>query len=98
MEQVPFSAADAYNKNIRIQFGRCPVRAVFPEALELLKKKSHLLGYVLDLLVEGIGMSDNTYNATYYRFMADKIMSITEAEEAYDIFNKMQVQKVIFRL
>lgn len=30
--------------------------------------------------------------------MTDKIMSITEAEEAYDIFNKMQVQKVIFRI
>lgn len=40
----------------------------------------------------------STYNATYYRFMADKIMSITEAEEAYDIFDKMQAQKVIFRL
>lgn len=51
-KQIPFSGADAYNKNIRIQFGRCPVRAVFPEALELLKKKSHLLGYAppLDLL------------------------------------------------
>lgn len=31
------------------------------------------------------------------RFMADKIMPLTEAEEGYDIFNKMQVQKVIFR-
>lgn len=71
---------------------------MFSEALELLKKKSHLLGYALDLLAGGVGMNGNTYNATYYRFMADKIMPITEAEEAYDIFNKMQVQKVIFRL
>lgn len=30
--------------------------------------------------------------------MADKIMSIAEAEEGYDIFDRMQVQKVIFRL
>ena len=42
--QIPISAAEMYAKNIRIQFGRCPVRAVFPEALELLKKKHHLLG------------------------------------------------------
>lgn len=98
MEQIPFSGADAYNKNIRIQFGRCPVRAVFPEALELLKKKSHLLGYAFDLLTREIGMNGGAYSDTYYRFMADKIMSITEAEEAYDIFNKMQVQKVIFRI
>jgi len=27
-----------YNKNIRFQFGRCPARALFPEALELLRK------------------------------------------------------------
>ncbi|KAM0750740.1 dehydrogenase-like protein [Meredithblackwellia eburnea MCA 4105] len=27
-----------YNKNARIQFGRCPVRAVFDDALEVLKK------------------------------------------------------------
>lgn len=42
--QVPFTAAEAYNKNVRVQFGRCPVRAVFPKALELLQQKEHLLG------------------------------------------------------
>ena len=30
------------------------------------------------------------------RFMADKMMALSEAVEGYDIFNKMQVQKVIF--
>ncbi|KAH8144964.1 uncharacterized protein LAJ45_10984 [Morchella importuna] len=73
--EIPFSGNEAYNKNVRIQFGRCPVRAVFPEALELLKQKSHLLG-----------------------FMADKIMPLSQAEEGYEIFDKMQVQKVIFKL
>lgn len=29
--------------------------------------------------------------------MADKIMPLSQAVEAYDIFNKMQVQKVIFQ-
>ncbi|PWW76316.1 GroES-like protein [Tuber magnatum] len=72
--EIPFGGNEAYNKNVRIQFGRCPVHAVFPEALELLKKKSHLLG-----------------------FMADKIMPMSEAEEGYDLFDKMKVQKVIFR-
>lgn len=42
--QIPISATEMYAKNVRIQFGRCPVRAIFPEALELLKKKYHLLG------------------------------------------------------
>ncbi|CAZ83555.1 unnamed protein product [Tuber melanosporum] len=72
--EIPFTGKEAYDKNVRVQFGRCPVRAVFPEALELLKKKSHLLG-----------------------FMADKIMPMTQAEEGYDLFDKMKVQKVIFR-
>lgn len=29
-------------------------------------------------------------------FMADKIMPLSQAEEGYDIFDKMKVQKVIF--
>ena len=28
--------------------GRCPVRSVTPQALEVLKRNQHLLGYVLD--------------------------------------------------
>ena len=30
------------------------------------------------------------------RFMADKIMPLTQAEEGYELFDKMKVQKVIF--
>jgi hypothetical protein len=33
---------------------------------------------------------------TINRFMADKIMPLTEAVEGYDIFDKMKVQKVVF--
>lgn len=32
----------------------------------------------------------------YCRFMADKIMPLSEAVEGYDIFDKMKVQKVVF--
>lgn len=34
-------------------------------------------------------------NAT--SFMFDKLMPLTQAVEAYDLFDKMQVQKVIFK-
>lgn len=44
--EIPISGTEMYAKNVRIQFGRCPVRAMFPKALELLKEKYHLLGYV----------------------------------------------------
>jgi threonine dehydrogenase-like Zn-dependent dehydrogenase len=53
--------------------GRCPVRSVFDDALELLKEKQHLLG-----------------------FMEEKIMPLSEAVEGYELFEKREVQKVIF--
>ncbi|KAL9612199.1 MAG: hypothetical protein Q9167_003187 [Letrouitia subvulpina] len=34
---------EAYGKNLRIQMGRCPVRSIFPQSLEKLKQKQHLL-------------------------------------------------------
>jgi hypothetical protein len=33
---------------------------------------------------------------TVHRFMADKIMPLSEAVEGYDLFDKMKVQKVVF--
>ncbi|CEH16346.1 alcohol dehydrogenase [Ceraceosorus bombacis] len=40
--ELKLKGLDLYNKNIRFQFGRCSVRAIFPEALELLKKNADL--------------------------------------------------------
>jgi hypothetical protein len=34
---------------------------------------------------------------TIASFMTDKIMPISQAIEGYDLFNNMQVQKVIFQ-
>lgn len=44
--EIPWTGNEAYGKNLRLQMGRCPVRSIFPEALEALKKKHHLLKYV----------------------------------------------------
>ncbi|CAF0769969.1 unnamed protein product [Rotaria sordida] len=38
-DAFPFSGPQVYDKNVRLQFGRCPVRALFPEALRLFSKK-----------------------------------------------------------
>jgi len=35
-DPLPFSGPECYAKNLRIQFGRCPARAVFQSALEML--------------------------------------------------------------
>jgi hypothetical protein len=44
--QIPWTGNQAYGKNLRVQMGRCPVRSIFPQALDMLKKKQDLLGYV----------------------------------------------------
>jgi len=35
-DPLPFSGPECYAKNVRLQFGRCPVRAVFDRALSML--------------------------------------------------------------
>ncbi|KAJ0108573.1 hypothetical protein J7T55_015007 [Diaporthe amygdali] len=72
--EIPFSGNDGYNKNVRLQMGRCSVRSLFPESLALLAKSQDKLS-----------------------FMFDKIMPLSEAVEGYDLFDKMKVQKVIFK-
>ena len=48
-EQIPWSGNQAYGKNLRVQMGRCPVRSIFPQALDMLKEKQHLLGSVVQI-------------------------------------------------
>lgn len=35
-DPLPFSGPECYAKNLQIQFGRCPVRGVFSDALKTL--------------------------------------------------------------
>ncbi|KIM78518.1 hypothetical protein PILCRDRAFT_98402 [Piloderma croceum F 1598] len=44
--QMPFTGRQLYAKNISFDFGRCPVRAMFPMALELLVKRQDVFGDV----------------------------------------------------
>lgn len=42
--QIPWDGNDAYNKNLTLQMGRCPVRSVSDKALAVLKTNQHKLG------------------------------------------------------
>ncbi|EPQ52406.1 hypothetical protein GLOTRDRAFT_14790, partial [Gloeophyllum trabeum ATCC 11539] len=44
--QLPFTGRDVYNKNVSFEFGRCPVRAIFPITLEVLLKRQDVFGGV----------------------------------------------------
>lgn len=43
---MPFQGRQLYAKNVSFDFGRCPVRAMFPMALELLIKRQDIFGGV----------------------------------------------------
>lgn len=49
--EIPWTGNQAYGKNLRIQMGRCPVRSIFPQALEKLKDKQHMLGFMSDKIM-----------------------------------------------
>ncbi|KAI4603577.1 hypothetical protein KJ359_003393 [Pestalotiopsis sp. 9143b] len=49
--EIPWDGDDAYTKNIRVQMGRCPVRAVFPEALKVLAKNQDKFGFMFDKIM-----------------------------------------------
>ncbi|TEB22711.1 alcohol dehydrogenase [Coprinellus micaceus] len=43
---LPFNGRQAYNKNVSLDFGRCPARAMFPPAFDLLVKRQDIFGQV----------------------------------------------------
>ncbi|CAF1029406.1 unnamed protein product [Rotaria magnacalcarata] len=74
-DAFPFTGPQVYDKNVRLQFGRCPVRALFPEALQLFSEKQ-----------------DQFKNFISHR------MSLSDADKAYELFDKRLARKVIFDL
>jgi len=44
--QMPFTGRQLYNKNVSLDFGRCPVRVMFPMAFDLLVKRQDVFGGV----------------------------------------------------
>ncbi|THU85244.1 alcohol dehydrogenase [Dendrothele bispora CBS 962.96] len=43
-KEVPFKGVELYNKNVSFDFGRCPARAMFPMAVEVLVKYQNVFG------------------------------------------------------
>lgn len=41
--ELPFSAAECYNRDVHIHFGRCPLRVVFEDALATLIRNKELV-------------------------------------------------------
>ncbi|KAE8377278.1 chaperonin 10-like protein [Aspergillus bertholletiae] len=65
--ELPFTAADCYNKNVHMQFGRCPLRAVFADALTTLIRNKELIEKMnfIDLVLPQL---DESFEAALNRF------------------------------
>ncbi|KAH6849803.1 dehydrogenase-like protein [Chaetomium sp. MPI-CAGE-AT-0009] len=63
-DEIPWDGNEAYNKNVRVQMGRCPVRSIFPEALPVLVKNQEKFSFMFDKImplseaVEGYDLFD----------------------------------------
>lgn len=45
-QPLPMSGRELYGKNVSLDFGRCPVRSVFPLVLDLLVRRQDVFGEV----------------------------------------------------
>ncbi|KAI6147246.1 chaperonin 10-like protein [Pisolithus tinctorius] len=58
---VPFTGQELYDKNVSLDFGRCPVRAMFPMALDLLVRRQDIFGDIggeVSLVDKVVGFSE----------------------------------------
>lgn len=76
---LPFAGRDVYNKNVSFDFGRCPVRAMFPIAFEILLKRQDVFG-----------------NVGEKASLIDRIVSLDEAPQVYEEFDKGRCGKILF--
>ncbi|KAF2096538.1 GroES-like protein [Rhizodiscina lignyota] len=49
--EIPFTAADGYNRNVFIQFGRCSVRTVFDDSLASLRRNIEKVQDFIDVII-----------------------------------------------
>ncbi|THH03731.1 hypothetical protein EW145_g6052 [Phellinidium pouzarii] len=77
---VPFTGRELYAKNVAAVFGRCPVRAVFPLAADLLRRRQDVFG--------GVGSGAGAG--------VERIVGLDNAPEAYAKFAKNEWGKVAF--
>ncbi|KAK5282187.1 hypothetical protein LTR11_004448 [Exophiala xenobiotica] len=62
---LPFTGDEAYQKNVHIQFGRCPVRSVFNDALASLVRNKDKMKGLVDLIIPVL---DQTCVEALHRF------------------------------
>lgn len=86
-----------YNKNVSFDFGRCPARAMFPLAFDLLGEsvaKFRPLSLLSDPWT--VKRQDVFGKVGETASLIDRIVDFSQAAESYRAFDKGEVGKVIF--
>lgn len=94
--QIPFTGREFYNKNVSLDFGRCPARAMFPPAFDLLGKDSSLKLNVRDSNGPPVKRQDVFGGVGQPNSLIDRIVGFDDASESYQAFDKGEIGKVIF--
>ncbi|KAH7038843.1 alcohol dehydrogenase [Macrophomina phaseolina] len=69
---VGFSGAEGYDKNVQLQMGRCPVRSLFPRALEVLSHSQDKLDCLTENIIplsEAVSAYDRFNKAEVQKFV-----------------------------
>ncbi|ETS79695.1 hypothetical protein PFICI_09548 [Pestalotiopsis fici W106-1] len=70
--EIPWTGNEAYGKNLTIKMGRCPVRSLFNEALNVLAKKQHDLDFMIDNIrpmSDAVQAYDDFHNMKYQKII-----------------------------
>ncbi|KAH7336485.1 chaperonin 10-like protein [Rhexocercosporidium sp. MPI-PUGE-AT-0058] len=72
-DKLPFDGKEAYSKNLHIQFGRCPVRSIFQDALDSLIVNRHKFKDFIDVVISTL--SDDSIEALK-RFEKNEVFKV----------------------
>lgn len=92
---LPFTGRQCYNKNVSLDFGRCPARAMFPLAFDLLGLSQSLRNLPI-IHVSLVKRQDVFGSIGEPASLIDRVVDFTEAADSYRAFDKGEVGKVIF--
>jgi len=97
---LPFTGRQCYNKNISIDFGRCPARAMFPPAFDLLGESQLNSNAIYSFFKERnpltVKRQDIFGGVGQPASLIDRVVDFSQAAESYRAFDKGEVGKVIF--
>lgn len=77
-DPLPFTGEDCFSKNITCHFGRCPVRSILPEAIEIMQAQEHLFDGFVDCIV-GIEQAVDAYKKFDNREVNKVVFDLTKA-------------------